>query len=413
MNPLLLALLQIVPLSTGGPASPEAGLLVLPGPVELPAGLEVQVSGFWPLRLVVLGDLFINGDLRADGPPGSTHSQAVTAGGWPGGFSWGPGVTGLRGRGIWPGCGGAPGLGGGGAGLGTDGGTGGNPYGFCAQGPDGGLAPLDALLGATRGGAGGGAGGGGPAQAGGWGGGGGGGLYVVATGTVVVQGTLSARGGVGEAAPGAGGGGGGSGGIILVRGILGGAILGPSSVLDVAGGAGGAGTTQGGAGGAGRVVVENGPGEARMLLPGQAARGVPGFASSFWIEPCCDHLPGRAWNGVYDWDDSWNPGQGPPNWIAGDLSSLAGRFAGRVSVMVDYSVGAQDLPITLTLESSADALAWAPIASFSGALGLWDTHSWEFAPALPIPPFLRVVLAFPPGGGWCAVDEIEVQEAAP
>jgi hypothetical protein len=399
----------VLSLSTTG----NPGLLVLPGPLVVPPDLEVQISGTWPLRLVVLGDFYIAGTIRADGPPGAAHSSGLTAGGGAGGPGGAPGQTGFRGLGHWPGCGGAPGLGGGGAGFGTAGGTGGNYWGFCAQGPDGGLTGGDALLSQTRGGAGGGGGGGGQSIPAGWGGGGGGGLYLVCTGTLTVTGTVSARGGDGEAAGAdAGGGGGGSGGAILLRGLAD-VSVDPGATIDVGGGDGGAGGTPGGAGGEGRIRIEGGP-AARILVPGQMALGARASASSYWVEGNgTAHLPAKAFNGVFEWSDGWNPGAFPPNTLTADLAGWSNRWIGRASVTLDYAVGALILPLTLTLEGSDDGLGWSTLGATTGLYGLWQTQVYEFIPSIPAPHFLRLTLSGAPPGVWVAVNEVELQEGVP
>ncbi|HKB16344.1 MAG TPA: hypothetical protein VKF62_09765, partial [Planctomycetota bacterium] len=173
------------------------------------------------------------------------------------------------------------------------------------------------------------------------------------------------------------------------------------------------GATPGGSGGEGRTLLEGGP-AARILVPGQMALGAPASASSYWIEGNgTAHVPANAFNGIYEWADLWNPGAFPPNVLTADLSGWSGRWIGRASVTLDYSVGRFVLPLTLTLEGSADGLSWTPLAAASGLYGLWQTQVFEFIPSIPAPAFLRLTLTGTAPGSWVAVDEVEIQEGVP
>ncbi|HET6201780.1 MAG TPA: hypothetical protein VFI25_03130 [Planctomycetota bacterium] len=194
---------------------------------------------------------------------------------------------------------------------------------------------------------------------------------------------------------------------------LSGVLVEPGAMIDVSGGEGGAGATAGGSGGEGRIRLEGGL-SARVLLPGQMGLGAPVSASSYWIEGNGNaHVPTNAFNGVYEWGDTWNPGAFPPNTLTADLSAWSGRWIGRASVTLDYSVGGLLLPLTVTLEGSADGLAWSPLGSSSGLFGLWQAEAFEFIPSIPAPNFLRLTLDGAVPGSWVAINEVELQEGVP
>ncbi len=178
--------------------------------VNIPSGVTVTFTknaANTPVYILATGDVTIAGAIKVDGS--STTTTTLTAPGvrGPGGYNggYGGGVSLPGGAGMGPGGGGGgPSISyvhGGGGGFGTAGGSQGANYG--AGGPVYGNASIIPLIGGSGGG-----GQAGSASTAGYGGGGGGGAILIASsGTITVNGSITANGGDGysSAAGGSGG----------------------------------------------------------------------------------------------------------------------------------------------------------------------------------------------------------------
>ena len=265
--------------------------------ITIGKGVTVAAFGEYPLVLLSLGDVELQGELRCEGAPGGSGKPPLQYSGNSGsaGGRGGPGAgTGGAGGGTYPGTGTVhgrrgegPGGGeggelasetaaaGGGGGFGTQGeGAGprraGSTYGdqlflplFGGSGGGGGsiqdgtFGPKGILNGGDEQGEGGDVGGGG-------GGGGGGAVRIAAGGTIVIKGVISADGGDGGAGRKnlGGNGGGGSGGSVLLQ-AFGKITIEEDASITAQGGQGGSGgmAPAGGSGGQGRIRFEDPGGE--------------------------------------------------------------------------------------------------------------------------------------------------------
>lgn len=213
--------------------------------VNIPASVTITFSrgtNNKPLTILASGDVVIAGTINLDGKVGNANGTGGSGG--PGGFDGGTGGYGFdQSFSGTPGDG--PGGGGGGIGSGTNpqpGGGGGGGYG--TAGVSGGGGAVSGLGGPNYGavtilplvgGSGGGGGGAINNARGGAGGGGGGAILIASSGTISINGTISARGGGGASGSAAGSGGAG-GAIRLISNTIAG-----TGILSVGGaGAGGA-----------------------------------------------------------------------------------------------------------------------------------------------------------------------------
>lgn len=247
---------------------PENGVLNYTT-VTIPTGVTVTFkknSQNTPVTILATGDVTINGSINLNGSAGN---YIIPGAGGPGGFDGGQGgaAYGIGKRGEGPGGGGGGdactsqtlySAGGGGGGFGA-GGSGGGKSGSCGtNGGAGGNSYSSERVLPAIGGSGGGGAGGTIAFVGGAGGGGGGAMVIASSGTITVNGTISANGG-GGATPSSGqsyysGGGGGSGGSIR---LIANTITGNGTIT--ANGGGGGNSYYGGNGGsgaAGRIRFE-------------------------------------------------------------------------------------------------------------------------------------------------------------
>lgn len=239
--------------------------------VNIPSGVTVTYkknSKNTPVTVLASGDVTINGSINLNG---SSANYLIPGDGGPGGFDGGQGGAsygiGKRGEGPGGGTGGgaytgteygsAGGSGGGFSSVGSAGGA--SPYGWVAASTGGVSYSSERILPAI-GGSGGGGGGGTSKFVGGGGGGGGGAIVIASTGTITVNGTISANGGTG-ATPSSGqsyysGGGGGSGGSIR---LIANTIAGNGTITSNGGGGGdSASCGRGGTGAVGRIRFEAG-----------------------------------------------------------------------------------------------------------------------------------------------------------
>jgi hypothetical protein len=242
-------------------AVPESGVFNYTT-VNIPSGVTItyaRSANNKPLTILASGDVVIAGAINLDGKLGNGNGSGGFGG--PGGFSGGAGgygfdqsFSGVPGDG--PGAGGG-GLGsatnnlpgsGGGAGYGTVGAPGQSGTVSGQAGPRFGAVTILPLVG----GSGGGGGGSISNNRGGPGGGGGGAILIASTGTITINGSITARGGGGNSGN-AGGGGGSGGAVRLISNTLTG-----SGTVNVTGGNGGGANQsyQGGAGGQGYIRLE-------------------------------------------------------------------------------------------------------------------------------------------------------------
>ena len=247
---------------------PESGVLNYTT-VTIPSGVTVTFkknSQNTPVTILASGDVTISGSIKLDG---STGNYIIPGAGGPGGFDGGQGGAaygiGKRGEGPGGGAGGgactssdAYSAGGGGGGF-SAAGSGGSQPGYCGtSGGSGGSSYSNERILPTIGGSGGAGAGGTNRYVGGGGGGGGGAMVLASSGTITVNGNISANGGAG-ATPSSGqsyysGGGGGSGGSIR---LIANTIAGNGSITANAGGGGSnSGGGNGGSGAAGRIRLE-------------------------------------------------------------------------------------------------------------------------------------------------------------
>jgi hypothetical protein len=209
------------PTTTQTIAVPESGVFNFTT-VNIPVNVIITFSrgtNNKPLTILASGDVIIAGTINLDGKVGNTNGTGASGG--PGGFDGGTGGYGFdQSFSGTPGDG--PGGGGGGIGSATNpqpGGGGGGGYGTAGVGGGGGAVSGlggpkygSATILPLVGGSGGGGGGAINNARGGAGGGGGGAILIASSGTIFVNGTISARGGGG--ASGSAAGSGGSGGAI-------------------------------------------------------------------------------------------------------------------------------------------------------------------------------------------------------
>ncbi|MBM4136379.1 MAG: hypothetical protein FJ241_06035 [Nitrospira sp.] len=234
--------------------------------VNIPSGVTVTFiknASNTPVYVLATGDVIIDGTINVNGSGGNGLYPGT---GGPGGFNGGLGGTFnlIGGKGLGHG-GGNPGSvstdpatyasgAGGGGGFGSNGSDG---YGsdFGPGGTGGGTYGNTKIMPAIGGsGGGGGAGSGYPLypDQGGGGGGGGGAIIIASSGTITVNGSITANGGNGAYGFQFSGGGGGSGGAIK---LIANTITGYGTIL-ATGPIGGGGGNQGGAGGNGRICLE-------------------------------------------------------------------------------------------------------------------------------------------------------------
>lgn len=252
---------------------PESGVLNY-GTVTIPTGVTVTFkknTQNTPVTILATGDVTVNGAIDVSGAAGN---YIIPGAAGPGGFDGGQGgaaySVGKRGEGSGGGSGGNPrtdqnysaGSGGGGgfASYGNAGATGGGGGTAGAGGAAGSAYGNERVL-PVIGGSGGGGAGGTNVFVGGAGGGGGGAIVIASSGSITINGTVSANGGSG-ASPSAGqsyysGGGGGSGGSIR---LIANTIAG-NGAISASGGSGGSaydpwGYNSGGAGSVGRIRLE-------------------------------------------------------------------------------------------------------------------------------------------------------------
>lgn len=229
--------------------------------VNIPTGVTItfnRAANNKPLTILASGDVVIAGTINLDGKPGNTNGTGGLGGpgggsGGTGGYGFDQSFSGVSGDG--------PGGGGGGVGsttLNLPGGGGGGGYGSAGAAPSGsnGGAPGPKFGAATIlpliGGSGGGGGGAINNSRGGAGGGGGGAILIASSGTITINGVITARGGNG--ATGNAGGGGGAGGAIR---LIANTVTGSGNLGAGGGSAGGANQSfNGGAGGQGYVRIE-------------------------------------------------------------------------------------------------------------------------------------------------------------
>ncbi len=273
----------------------------------IPKGVTVTVTGSAALEIKASVKVQIDGTLLLDGGKapdtnsgtngcggGASQPGAAGPGGWVGGYStygvWtsvgGDGPGGGAGAGNGNGYGNGGGGGGGGhAAKGGDGAIGGSTS---SQGPGGAGGGSYASLtnDALQGGSGGGGGGyGSAANSAGAGGGGGGGAVLIEAPSIVVTGTISAKGGVGGSQLGGcdgGAGGGGAGGAIWLRGAK--VDLTGGTVVATGGAAGSIATSTGsdggigGAGATGRVRIDAAAAVSGATDPGYTKGEATGFS---------------------------------------------------------------------------------------------------------------------------------------
>jgi len=244
---------------------PDSGVFNF-GTINIPSGVTVTFtknSANTPVTILAIGDVMINGTINVNGSNGSYIVGGV---GGPGGFDGGVGGTtnqvGKRGAGPGSGGGGSPysnasycAAGGGGGGFATSGGVGG---GQCVSGGGGGVSYGNERILPLIGGSGGGGGGGSNTYVAGAGGGGGGAILIASSGTITVNGSITANGGSGALGDnngyGGGGGGGGGGAIRLIANTLSG-----NGTISASGGSGAVSYNNygnGGGGSAGRIRLE-------------------------------------------------------------------------------------------------------------------------------------------------------------
>ncbi|MDO9287871.1 MAG: hypothetical protein Q7T83_03680 [Thermodesulfovibrionales bacterium] len=217
---------------------PESGVFNF-RTVTIPVGVNVSFTKNTkntPVTILATGDVTIAGAIGVDGKSGGADYYTPGTGG-PGGFDGGLGginyQAGRRGEGPGSGSGGSPisyvsggGYGGGGGfgGAGSQGLQGNPSYCYVASPGSGGSAYGNARLLSLIGGSGGAGGGGTDSYSGGAGGGGGGAILIASSGTITINGSITAYGGAGgnggnfqmTRAYGGGGGGGAGGGIKLM-----------------------------------------------------------------------------------------------------------------------------------------------------------------------------------------------------
>ena len=232
--------------------------------VNIPAGVTITFNrgtNNKPLTILASGDVLIAGTINVDGKPGNANNTGGLGGpgggtGGMGGYPFDQSQSGVSGDGPGGGGGGigsstiSLGGSGGGGGYGTPGNSGQSGTVAGQAGPKFGATTILPLTG--------GSGGGGGATSlnnttrGGGGGGGGGAILIASSGTITINGTISARGGNGAA--GAGGGGGGAGGAIR---LIANVVTGTGNLTASGGGGGGAQVSfTGGAGGQGYIRIE-------------------------------------------------------------------------------------------------------------------------------------------------------------
>lgn len=225
--------------------------------VNIPSGVTVTFkknAANTPAYILATGNVTIAGTVRVDATAANGIQPGVGGpGGFDGGFGGTQGISG--GNGIGPGGGGyakyGTGGGGGGGGFGTSGGAGGYAG---ASGSTYGNEQILPLIGGSGGG--GGSGYGYPtAYTGGAGGGGGGALLIASSGTIIVNGSITAKGGQGSNATVSAGGGGSGGAIKLIANTISG-----EGTISASGGSGGlsaaGGGWYGGYGGNGKIRLE-------------------------------------------------------------------------------------------------------------------------------------------------------------
>lgn len=248
---------------------PENGILNYTT-INIPSGVTVTFrknAANTPVYLLATGDVMINGSINVNGRDGNS---IFPGDGGPGGFAGGLGGTASLpgGRGLGPGGGNpgsvttnsslAPSSGGGGGGYGSNGSNGTGNATYAPAGTGGGTYGNPRILPMIGGsGGGGGAGSGNPASliSGTGGGGGGGAILIASSGTITVNGSITANGGRGGSCStsNSGGGGGGSGGAIklIARTISG------NGTISATGGSGSAlCSSNGGNGGNGMIRLE-------------------------------------------------------------------------------------------------------------------------------------------------------------
>jgi len=244
---------------------PESGVFNFTT-VTIPTGVTITFkknSQNTPVTILATGDVTINGAIDVSGSGGN---NIIPGAGGPGGFYGGQGAaaygTGKRGEGPGGAGGGAPRTndyysagGGGGGGFAASGAAGNTGY---ANGGAGGSAYGNERNIPAIGGSGGGGAGGTNTYVGGAGGGGGGAVVIASSGSITVNGSISANGGAGASGVAissyASGGGGGSGGSVrLIANMISG-----NGGITANGGAGGSGwnNVNGGAGSVGRIRFE-------------------------------------------------------------------------------------------------------------------------------------------------------------
>lgn len=192
--------------------------------VSIPSGVTVTFaknSSNTPVIILASGNVTINGTISVNGGNGGNYNNGAAGKGGPGGYDGGRG--GFRsdsnamqgGNGLGPGGGeGAPNCincSGGGGSYGSQGQNGTLQSGQGAAGPTYGSGTLRTLIGGSGGG-----GAAGNGNAGPGGGGGGGAILIAASGTVTINGTVTARGGSAGSYSNSGQAGSGSGGAIRI-----------------------------------------------------------------------------------------------------------------------------------------------------------------------------------------------------
>lgn len=338
-----------------------------------------------PVTILASGDVTINGTISLNA---GNASNIIPGAGGPGGFDGGQGATanhrGSNGGGPGGGNGGMPittsaagGGCGGGAGYFLVGAAGG------ASGGSGGLAYGNERTLPMIGGSGGGGGGGTTAYSGGGGGGGGGALVIASSGTVTINGSITANGGgayQGEHGEYvgyphyftyyyAGGGGGGSGGSIR---LLANILSGNGTLSAVGGGPGYGWLTSGGSGSVGRIRIE-----AASIQRTAASTPPMSLAYPYAVEP--SNMPTLKITAI--------GGVNVPDVPAGSFSAPDVILPFNTKNPVIIKVNAENIPIDQTVTITA-LPAGGTAASAVGALSGTEASSTVSIP-------LNISMAYP------------------
>jgi hypothetical protein len=138
------------------------------------------------------------------------------------------------------------------------------------------------------------------------------------------------------------------------------------------------------------------------VVQGQSALGKPSSASAEQaVGPSSE-----AFDGLFLFDNAWNAGGFPPQFVEVDLVDPT-RIA-RVVISPDvtpvHSVG------THRIEVSTDGVTFVPVWTHAGDASLWSALVADFS-AAPLEGVLRLRLVSVSSNSWVAWSEIEIQEA--